>query len=136
MNQKTERKRLHNKLWKLFSLFIRTRDVGRCFTCGIVKPIGEMNAGHYHDSSISNPELNFHPRNVHCQCVRCNHHLSGNKIEYSRNLVKKYGPEILDELYVLKGKVIKWSLQDYEVRIDELKGSIQLQKNYNAIKNS
>lgn len=114
---KANRKTLHKKLWKLFSLYIRKRDGGRCFTCTTLKPISEMHAGHYHDSSVSNPELNFHEKNVHCQCPGCNLYKSGNKVIYAYNLTKKYGAGILDELMEIKNKQVKWTEEDYKERI-------------------
>ena len=122
MNQQKELRRLHKKLWKIVSLAIRKEEAGRCFTCGIVKPISEMHCGHYHDASISNPELNFYRRNLHCQCPRCNLFLSGNKTEYAYRLIKKYGGYVLDELMQLKNTCVKWSLLDYENAIKYWEG--------------
>ena len=120
MIQKAKRKRLHNKLWKLFSIFIRKRD-RHCVTCGIVKPIDELQAGHYHDKAVSNPDLYFSEKNVSAQCPRCNLFLSGNKTAYAYYLTKKYGIGILEELMTLKNKAVKWTLEDYENRIKHYK---------------
>ena len=111
------RKTLHKKLWKLISLYIRKRDGGRCFTCGVIKPIQEQHCGHYHDASVSNPELNFNEKNLACQCPRCNLFLSGNKVIYAYNLTKRYGAGILDELMAIKNKQVKWTEEDYLERI-------------------
>jgi len=117
INQTKVKRKLHKKLWALVSLYIRRRDCGKCYTCPALKPIAEMHCGHYHDASVSNPELNFHEKNLHCQCAGCNLFKSGNKTIYAYNLTKQYGIGILDELMEIKNRVVKWTIEDYETRI-------------------
>ena len=122
LNKRKKTRALHKKLWSLVSLYVRKRDAGKCFTCPARKPVNEMHCGHYHDASVSNPELNFDLRNLNCQCPGCNLFKSGNKVIYAYNLTKKYGINILDELMELKNKVIKWSAEDYEEKIKYYEG--------------
>ena len=119
---------LHKKLWKLTSLYVRTIEGGKCFTCPTRKPVSECHCGHYYDASVSNPQLNFDLRNLHCQCPDCNLFKSGNKVVYAYNLTKKYGSQILDDLMALKNQVIKWSPEIYEEKIAEME-KLNVQKN-------
>lgn len=82
-----------DRAWKEFSIFIRVRDGGKCFTCGIIKPWKEMQAGHFHHGW-----LDFHTKNVNCQDPRCNKWLRGNLAEYALRLQVRYGSDILIEL--------------------------------------
>lgn len=92
---------LRDKLWDIFSIYIRTRDKGTCFTCGARnwnEELGEfdirgMQAGHF-----KHTVLDFDEMNINCQCVRCNHHLSGNGTVYAMNLIRKYGLEAVEDL--------------------------------------
>jgi NAD-dependent SIR2 family protein deacetylase len=116
-SKKSRRRRLHNALWDLQSEYIRQKENGICFTCGVKKPWKEMNAGHF----IHGDALDFDLRNIHCQCTRCNHHLSGNLIPYTQKMFQLYGEEIIEELACLKKKIFKPELSWYEEKIKEYK---------------
>jgi hypothetical protein len=82
----TYRKRLMKEAWKVWSKYIRNKNVddqGRaeCFTCGIKMPPEHLQAGHFFHG-----RLNFDERNIHPQCVRCNKHLHGNATHYAVRL--------------------------------------------------
>ncbi len=83
---------LKNKADKVFSLYIRNRDK-KCFTCGSTQ---FLQAGHFVSSSWS--ALRYAEDNVHAQCSNCNIWRRGNYSVYALNLVKKYGPGILEDL--------------------------------------
>jgi hypothetical protein len=76
----------------VFNKFIRLRDAGlNCISCNT--PMHKkVNAGHY-KSVGAHPELRFNEFNVHAQCEHCNSFLSGNIVNYRRNLIKKIGIE-------------------------------------------
>lgn len=79
-----------------FNAYIRERDAEQmCVSCQ--KPCKKRNAGHYR-SVGSAPELRFEELNCHLQCEHCNSYLSGNLIEYRKNLIHKIGQEKLDWL--------------------------------------
>lgn len=120
---KKDIKTLKKKLWTLFSRYIRQRD-GRCFTCGVIKDYKDLDAGHYHDKSVSNPELYFSEINVNAQCTSCNLYKSGNKDMYAYHLVQKYGSYILESLMQLKNKPVKWTAEDYEQKIKYYKDKL------------
>lgn len=89
------------KLDTVFSKFIRLRvadDLGycECFTCGDRQHWKEMDCGHY--ISRGNLITRFSDVNCQVQCKKCNQLLSGNIQIFRRNLLSKYGHEIVLEL--------------------------------------
>ena len=123
--------------WELFSIYIRRRDRGVCFTCNKVIPDyynrkGDLlpgwkagEAGHFITAKSCGLALYFHEQNVHCQCHYCNINLSGNWLEYERNIIKVYGQEVCDELKQLKwtGNV-KYSISDYQEMIEKYQDAL------------
>ena len=87
---------------KSFNKFIRLRDESEgCISCGTLSPkiarygkAGAWDAGHYRTKGAC-PELRFEELNVHKQCIHCNHHKSGNIVEYRIRIVEKIGAEKL-----------------------------------------
>lgn len=96
----------------VFSLFIRTRDGGKCYTCEVVKPIKEMQNGHYITRGCN--QLRYDTRNCHCQCVGCNIFKSGNMPAYSLALIRQYGPNILTELEAEHRKIKQFTRDDLQ----------------------
>jgi len=86
---------------RIFSKFIRNRDAvelqGRCCTCG--QPGNQ--AGHF--IKRTHKKIRYHPKNVHLQCVKCNHFLDGNQDEYARFIINKYGINVFYWLMNQKG---------------------------------
>lgn len=79
------------------NLFIRLRDrLEPCISCGRQHQ-GQWHAGHYL-STGAHPELRFEELNIWKQCQPCNVHLSGNVIEYRKNLIRKIGVERVEWL--------------------------------------
>jgi len=118
--------------WRLFSKYIRLRDAlkttgdinyCKCFTCGRIEPIKNMDAGHF-VSRRFNSTL-FDERNVHSQCTYCNCFLSGNQLEYRRQLIKLYGEGIDIELKDKATEIKKYTIPELEEFIEELKGKIR-----------
>lgn len=82
-----------------------------------------MQAGHLHHNV-----LDFDEKNIHCQCSRCNHYLSGNLQKYSARFIDKYGLDEFTALEIrasmaLKGE--KRSEEDYRKLIEELNKKLQ-----------
>lgn len=91
-------KQLKVKAIKVFNAWIRKRDEGQpCISCG---KFTSLQAGHFY-SAGSFSLLRFNEDNVNGQCLRCNYFLSGNLIEYRKNLLLKIGQERLDKLDML-----------------------------------
>ncbi len=75
----------------IFNKYIRLRDKGQvCISC--LKPALKENAGHFFNAN-NHWNVRFDERNVNLQCEHCNTYLSGNLIEYQKNLIEKIGLE-------------------------------------------
>lgn len=80
-----------------FNKYIRLRDAGLpCVSCGRFHE-GQWHAGHYL-SVGAHPELRFNELNVWRQCQPCNAHLSGNQINYRKELVNRIGQDAVEQL--------------------------------------
>jgi hypothetical protein len=109
----------------IFNKYIRLRDKGQvCISCQN-KPLKE-NAGHYFNAN-NHWNVRFDERNVHLQCEHCNTYLSGNLIEYQRNLIHKIGIESYHELEAESRKTRKFTKEElreimltYKNKIKEL----------------
>lgn len=85
------------ELQAVFNKFIRLRDDKLpCVSCGRFHQ-GQWHAGHYL-SVGAHPALRFNPLNVWRQCQPCNAHLSGNQINYRKELVNRIGLEQVEWL--------------------------------------
>lgn len=111
---------LKRKLWEVFSLYIRKRDNYTCFTCDRKGEGSGMHAGHFVAKSVGGMSLYFNEDNVHAQCYHCNINLGGNQYIYGKKLGK-----IADELYKLKGQVLKVDEIWFEERIALYKQKLQ-----------
>ena len=86
---------LRKKAGDVFRAWIRKRDEGKpCISC---TSYNTAHASHFY-SAGHYPELEFNEDNVHASCVKCNTYLHGNLIEYRKELIKRIGPERLEEL--------------------------------------
>lgn len=81
--------------------YIRLRDKNKpCVSCGNVteqKRGGTMEAGHYR-SRGSASHLRFNLLNIWLQCARCNRYLSGNVVEYRKELINRIGLNRVEQL--------------------------------------
>jgi hypothetical protein len=115
------------KLDRVFAQFIRERDskdgMFTCISCGKVKAVSQMNAGHYYSRRFMS--LRYDEKNVNGQCVYCNNFQSGNIQGYSRGLIRKYGKDILELLAIRKSKTAKYTKWEYEALINEYKNKLQ-----------
>lgn len=108
---------LIKELDRVFSIYIRKRDKGRCFTCG-----GKAtDAGHYKRRGIMS--LRWDKRNVNAQCRRCNHFESGKLDVYAVQLTRKYGWWILEELEEKAKKTFSPTREWLEAKIKEYKAN-------------
>lgn len=85
-----------------FNGYIRARDKNKpCISCGCFQGDmvrgGNFDAGHYRSRGSAN-HLRFHTLNCAGQCKKCNRHLSGNVVEYRKNLLLKLGEKRLIQL--------------------------------------
>ena len=84
--------------------YIKYRDHGKpCISCkkfinddGLVT-WSRAHAGHFRSTAAA-PNLRFNVINIRLQCARCNIQLSGNHIEYRKNLVDLIGLKLVEQL--------------------------------------
>lgn len=89
---------LKAKAVKYFNEFIRKRDSGkRCVSCQSPQ---FQHASHFY-SAGKYELLRFNEDNVHGGCLKCNYFMSGNLLEYRKELEKRIGKERLEKLDIL-----------------------------------
>lgn len=108
---------------QIFNKFIRLRDAGNvCISCQ-KKPLKE-NAGHFFNAN-NHWSVRFNEDNVHLQCEHCNTYLSGNLIEYQKNLIQKIGLENYEILTHEANKTRKFTIQELKEMIAYYKKKIK-----------
>ena len=117
--KKPTRTQLIKSLDKVFSIFIRQRDDGVCFTCGTRQEWKYMQNGHF--VSRGKFATRWDERNCHCQCVGCNVFRNGNYPVYAERMIYLYGPEIIEELNRKGREIARWSSNDLEDMISHYK---------------
>jgi len=81
--------------------YVKFRDHGKpCVSCGCELSInygGTTDCGHYR-SRGSASHLRFNLLNMASQCSRCNRYLSGNVVEYRKELINRIGIDRVEQL--------------------------------------
>lgn len=130
--KKLSYKRLKNKVWNLFSEYIRKKECleitgalveGICVTCGKRFSYKKLQAGHF----IPGRHLSilYDERGCHIQCKRCNIFLHGNLIEYFIFMEQKYGRDVIDDLRVKDKESKKYTRQELEQFCQDLEKKIR-----------
>lgn len=122
---------LKKKAWKVFSQYIRRRNENldgnvMCVTCDKWGHWKTMHAGHFIHGH-SKPSF-FEENNVHVQCVKCNHFLSGNLLEYRDFMAKEYGEEAIELLRGLSKAIWKPTRDELEGIIERYKNALRLRE--------
>lgn len=116
-----------DKAQRAVNAWIRERDKDEpCISCGRFHG-GKWNAGHY-VSRVRSPALRYHPDNIHKQCEPCNTSLSGNLIEYRKNLIEKIGIKCVEWLET-EHQSPRWRREDYERIEAEAKAKLKELRN-------
>jgi len=117
--------KLKKELDRIFSLFIRYKYADkngyvRCYTCDTIKPVKEMQCGHWIPRNILGTR--FSEKNCRPQCVGCNMFNRGRPDVFSVNLMK----EKIDivKLQQDRYKVFKVDSTWYEGQIQNYKAKL------------
>lgn len=95
---KYAQKELKSKAVRIFNSWVRNRDKGLgCISCG---SLNQIQAGHFY-SAGKHDSMRFEEDNVNSQCKHCNYFMSGNLLNYRKNLIKKIGSERVERLDML-----------------------------------
>lgn len=92
------------KLWKVFSEYIRLRDVdesgyGSCITCGRIIHYSRGDCGH--GIPRQHKATKYDERNNALQCKRCNGFEGGKREVYKEQVNKRYGPQTWEKLEIM-----------------------------------
>lgn len=108
--------KLKKAVWVEFSRYIRLKDsingYNSCYTCGDVRPISELQAGHLLDGRTNS--ILFEERAVFPQCYTCNCCKSGLKEVFIPKFIDEFGREEYDDLMRLKHQTRKFSVEELE----------------------
>jgi len=112
--EKSPLAKLENKLWDIFSVFIRLRDtdengVGKCFTCG--KPLHWQKGDCGHGIPRQHKAVKFNEWNNHLQCKKCNGFEGGRQDLYKENMNKRYGPQTWEKMEIAAKQRHDWTPQ-------------------------
>jgi len=98
---------LKDRVWALFSRYIRLRDCaktcdclewGKCFTCGKKISFKQMDAGHFIGGRGG--VVLFDEKQVNGQCQWCNRALGGNYKVYEEKMIAIYGKEEVEKMKI------------------------------------
>lgn len=128
---KSDLRKIEDKLWNIFSVFIRLRDSdtqgnGKCFTCGKLIHWTKGDCGH--GIGRQHKSVKFNEWNNHLQCKRCNGFEGGRREVYKENMNKKYGSQTWEKMEIAAKRSPDWSaalllnnVKYYEQQVELLK---------------
>ena len=121
--------KLVKKLDAIFSKYIRwyyadANGYVECYTCGITKPVKEMQCGHF--QSRRHYATRWHTNNCRVQCQKCNIFSQGNIWIYGNKLKAEIGEDKFDELIQLSNTSVKRSQEDYKEMIAYYKKELEI----------
>lgn len=108
-----------DKLWRVFSLYIRLRDakpftgIGTCITCRT--PVHYTDGDCGHGIGRQHKATKYHEQNNHLQCRSCNRFNEGRKDLYSKAVDRLYGPGTWSKLEVLSRGTCKRSQFEIDI---------------------
>lgn len=111
---------LIRKLDKVFSLYIRLRDImpsgfARCISCGHIKRFEDVDCGHFH--SRKHMATRFDEDNANAECKFCNRFSADHLIGYQRNLIQKIGRSRFDLLNIKAHSAMHYMDSELEDKI-------------------
>jgi hypothetical protein len=119
MAKKSTRKRLIDKLDKIFSQYIRLRESknynSECFTCGKVDHWKKLQNGHF--MSRKHLSTRWDETNCQVQCAGCNVFRYGEQYKFSVGLNNKYGDGTADAMLQKSRETLKIDNTELEAKI-------------------
>ncbi|HEY3385781.1 MAG TPA: recombination protein NinG [Saprospiraceae bacterium] len=124
------------KLWKIFSEYIRLRDADdngfcKCFTCGFTANWKRFDAGH--GIPRQHKATKYNERNNHAQCKRCNGFEGGKREVYKEQVNKRYGEGTWEKLEVMSRAVSKAGPYEFKVMEAYYKSEVEKLKKLKGI---
>lgn len=128
MAARSTKQRLKDTLDKVFSEYIRLRDMKEdgtftCISCDSILPYEEADCGHY--ISREHMSTRFSEENCNAQCITCNRHNHGNIQGYRRGLIRKYGESVVLSLESAKQQINKMFESDYREKITHYRKEVK-----------
>ena len=125
--KKKTRKQLIKELDKVYSKYVRNKyaknGMVECYTCGVIKPIKEMDCGHYISRRVMSTR--WFEKNTKPQCRACNRFQEGNKPKFALHLKAEYGSGILEELDQISRILVKPTNDKLMAMIDYYKRELK-----------
>jgi len=123
-------KTIKKKADQVFSQYIRKlkskNGYCTCVSCGVVKPIKQMQNGHYFPRNRLGTR--FYEDNCNPQCPGCNIFKNGNYTAYASYMFKEYGSAFMEDLENLSRKTTKISVPEYQEMIECWKSMMEKMK--------
>jgi hypothetical protein len=105
------------KAQEVFNKYIRLRDSQdgyfTCISCGKVKPVEQMNCGHYVPQK-GGSYLRYNEWNCNGECIFCNGFDEFHLIGYRKRLIDKIGQDAVNWLEENRHTVKKWTRAELE----------------------
>lgn len=120
--------KLKKKADTLWSQYIRLRDsngkgIAECITCGVQKPIKQMQCGHFVTRACN--LLRYDEENTNAQCYSCNVMNHGEQFQYAINLDLKYGDGTAQKLHKQRKTEHQFTTTELEQIISDAKTLIE-----------
>jgi len=119
-SKKPTKRALIKKLDTVFSLYIRHKyareGVVRCYTCDVVKPISQMQCGHFISRAVYTTR--WDENNTKPQCVSCNMFHAGRQYEFGERLKEELGADVFDAMWASRHSLSNFTVSDYQDKIE------------------
>lgn len=119
------------KAWDACSKYVRQKHsiegMCTCFTCGVSKPIPEIQAGHAIQGRGNS--ILFETDGIRPQCASCNVWQGGRLDIFIPKLIDEIGRQRYDELLALKAVSKKFTVNDYIDLCQEFTEQYRILKN-------
>ncbi len=103
--------------------YVRLRDLNKpCISCFTNN--AKWDAGHF-KSAGGHQQLRFNTLNIHKQCMRCNQLLSGNLVEYEKELINRIGKDKVEH-FKSNQQIIKFNVEYLKRLIKVFRKKIKL----------